>query len=476
VQANENHVVVIGAGITGLACAHTLLRGSNNISVTVVEAADQIGGVIRTSPFAGLPAVDEAADAFLLRVPAGIALARGVGLGDSLTSPTSVHASVWRKQLHPLPAGLLLGVPTNFRALATSPLISFRGKLRALADVLLPSTSTASDSLGHFMRARFGNEVHEMLIDPLVGSIYAADTDRFSLQAIPQLRDLASEGRSLLLATRKRPKTAPVSKENPIFAAPFAGMGALIDASANAVVSLGGKIRTSCRIENIEPSLPGATARYALQVNTKTGVEILYANHVVVCIPAKHAAPLFSSSEKDTSALLNQSEHASVVMVALAIPKSSLPKAATGSGYLVPKPEQRFVTAVSFASQKWAHLNTGDSAVLRVSLGRDGVPLHEHDDDQLMSYALADLKKHLGKEIEPTEVRITRWKESFPQYRPHHFQFVAHIESHLLEAMPGVQVAGASYKGIGVPSCIEQGTTAAKRILDSLQHPTVTIK
>lgn len=466
---NPTHVVVVGGGITGLSCAHRLLNAARieqrDIAVTIVESQANVGGVIRTSPFAGLPHLDEGADAFLLRVPAGIALARSVGLSDNLTSPAVSHASVWRNGMHPLPEGLLLGVPTNFAALAKSRLISWRGKARAALEIALPRTTTEPDSLGQFMRSRLGNEVHEMLIDPLVGSIYAADTDHFSLQAMAQLRDLAESGRSMLLSARSRPQPQPVSAEHPIFAAPVEGMGALVGATHAQVQLLGGIVQSSTEVQSIERCTTGG---YLVHTQSADGAKTISASHVVVCAPAKHAARFFKESQPTIASLMASSEHASVVMVSLAIPKASFPSRYRGSGYLVPKPEQRFITAVSFASQKWEHLNSTPSAILRVSLGRDGAPLHEHDDGELMSFVLADLKVHLGTDIDPSDTRITRWKESFPQYRPHHFQHVAHVEEHLAKELPNVFVAGASWRGIGVPSCIEQGVKTADEIVASL--------
>jgi oxygen-dependent protoporphyrinogen oxidase len=155
-------------------------------------------------------------------------------------------------------------------------------------------------------------------------------------------------------------------------------------------------------------------------------------------------------------------------MVTLAVPKRSLPRAAVGSGYLVPKPVQRFVTAVSFASQKWAHLDSDSTAVLRVSLGRDGMPLHHHSDDELQSFTLADLKMHLGADLSPSAVRVTRWVESFPQYRPQHFDRVAHVEAHLAVELPTAHLAGASYRGIGIPACIQQANDVAMRIIEEI--------
>lgn len=461
----EHHVVIIGAGITGLSCAHSLLTAAPHLRLTLLESQPTTGGVIRTSSFAGLPHVDEGADAFLLRVPFAAQLAKDVGLDNQLTSPTSGHASVWRNGLHRLPAGLLLGVPTQLSSLATSRLISPRGKLRAALDLVLPKTSVANDSIGAYMRRRFGNEVHNMLIDPLVGSIYAADTDHFSLEMVPQLSALASDSRSVLLTARRMPKPAANIAASPIFGAPLAGMGALIKATQEAVEKLGGTVRLNSHVTSVEPA--SSNRKYSVHFTANGTSETLTASHVVVCSPAKHSADFFSESAPQVAQILAQSSHASVVMVALAVPKESLPQNASGSGYLVPKPEQRFITAVSFASQKWAHLNTTDSAILRVSLGRDAMPLHEHSDEELTSFVLADIKRHLLVDLEPTALRITRWKESFPQYRPHHVAHVEHIEKHLAEKMPQVHLAGASFRGIGVPSCVQQGAATAQKIIAS---------
>ena len=194
-------VVVVGGGISGLATAHALagIGPPDSVEIEVREADDRLGGKLKTTPFAGLPGVDEGADAFLARVPEATELARRVGLGDALTSPAAARAAVAsRGRLHPIPDGLVLGVPATVTGLATSGLLSWRGKVRAAVEPLIPARDPG-DSIGALVRHRFGAEVHERLVDALVGTIYGADTDRFSLAMVPQLADLAGRGRSLLL-------------------------------------------------------------------------------------------------------------------------------------------------------------------------------------------------------------------------------------------------------------------------------------
>jgi oxygen-dependent protoporphyrinogen oxidase len=454
--ASDRHVVVVGGGITGLATAHALLDAPERPQVTVLEADTRVGGKIRTSPFAGLPAVDEAADAYLTRVPSAVALVRRLGLGDQLTHPATAAAAVWHGGLHPIPEGLVLGVPTGLAALARSDLLSWRGKLRAGLEPLLPATDPG-DRLGAWIRARFGDEVHERLVDPLVGSIYAADTDQFSLEGMPQLASLAG-GRSLLLAARRARSAAPAA-HGPVFEAPRAGMGALVDALAGSVRARGGTIRTGTTAASVER----ADGRYRIGVDAGDGgPSELHADAVVLTSPARATAPLLARLSPDVGAALARVEHASVVMVALAVPAEVWPAELTYSGYLVPKPDQRAVTAVSFASNKWAHWRPDDgSMVLRVSLGRHGLVVDDWDDDRLVDQAVTEVGHHLGIDLTPRAVRVTRWPAAFAQYRPGHLGRVDAMERVLAAAAPGVLLAGASHRGIGIPACVQQAERAA---------------
>jgi len=459
---HSRHVVVIGGGISGLTAALTVLADSPEpVSVTVLESQPTVGGIIRTSPFAGLPAVDEAADAFLTRVPWAAQLATELGLGAALTSPTGAHAYVWHNGMHTIPSDLLLGVPAKVRSFATSGLISPRGKLRAAIEPLLPRT-TPKDSIGHYVRRRFGKEIQERLVDPLVGSIYAADTDNFSLAAVPQIASLTSD-RSMLLAAaaaRKAATNSPASS-SPIFGTPLRGMGALIETLAERVVALGGTIRTSATVENIE--------RHGHGYQVSLGGHTLTCDAIAIASPARKSATFVRGVDKHAASLLQQWDHASVVLITMAIPAHEWPAHLTGSGYLVPKPDQRWVTAASFGSNKWAHWRPVDgSMILRVSLGRDGLDVMHFDNDQLLNLALADMKLHLNADLTPTEVRTSRWAESFPQYRPHHFDKLAEVENAVNSHGGGIFFAGASYRGIGIPACVQQARSAGESIISHL--------
>lgn len=455
--------LVVGGGITGLAAGVALVEAG--IDTELWEATERVGGKLRTSAFAGLDAVDEGADAYLTRVPHAVAFAHRVGLvADDVTAPQPAHASVWHGGLHDLPGGIVLGVPTQVRPFATSGLLSWRGKLRAAVEPLLPRRFGRApgdeDTLGALVRGRFGDEVQERLVDALVGSIYATDTDRASLAAVPQLAQLAATHRSLLLGARAQRRKAPPapSSDGSIFATPRAGMAELAAAAMRRFVGAGGVLRT------------GQAGGELVRDGSGWRVAEQRFDHVVLAAPARAAAALVGPAAPDLAELLAGIEYADIAMVRLAVPAADWPARLAGrSGYLVPKPDQRTVTAASFGSQKWAHWRPADgSQVLRISLGRDGLPIDGLDDDQLLAAAVAETGRHLGLDLQPTATAVTRWRDAFPQYRPHHHERVAAAEA----ALPaGLHLAGASYHGIGVPACIASGLAAARQVTETGGQP-----
>ncbi len=444
----ERRAIVIGGGITGLAAAIELLDGPFD-TVELREGDDRLGGKIAASDFAGVPDVDEGADSFLARIPFGVALAEHVGI-DDMVSPTGATAMVWHDGLHDIPGGILLGLPAAIRPFVTTSLLSWRGKLRAAAEPLLPRREH-DDHLGALVRHRFGDEVHERLVDALVGSIYAADTDRWSLASVPQLAGVASSNRSLLVAARRARRAAPPS-DAPIFSTPRRGVGHLVARAADHLARHGAVVRTGTAVA----SVTAADGRWRVDDDPFDAV--------VFASPARATSGLLGAVAPEAAQALGQIGASDVAMVRLAVP--DLPERLTGrSGYLVPKPDQRLVTAASFGSQKWAHWQppSGDQ-ILRVSLGRDGLPVLHLDDEAIIEAAVTELGHHVGADIQPNEASVTRWRAAFAQYRPHHHRLVAGAADRL---PAGLVLAGASYHGIGIPACIASGRAAARRIKEA---------
>ncbi len=450
-------VIVIGGGITGLAAARDLaIAGAQ---VTLVEPHHP-GGKLRTTPFAG-GALDEAADAFLARVPEGVELCRELGIEGDLVSPAARRAYVWSHgELRLLPEAQLLGVPTDLDELAASGIVSAAGIEAARHDLTAPRSPLGDDpAIGTLLRDRLGDEVVDLLVDPLVGGINAGDTDRLSLAAtVPQLDAAARSDTSSIIEACRAQRAAVADASAPVFFAPRGGMGVLAERTLAAALAHGLALVTASAAA-LEPR----GSRWRAVLDDGSGID---GDAVVIATPAPHAAALLHAAAPPVAATLAAIDHASVAMVSIAIPVDRIDRALDASGFLVPVTEGRTITACSWTTAKWPHLFDGHTAWLRASVGRDGDDrARALTEAELVAAVLADLADTMGLRGTPEEVRVTRWLDSFPQYRPGHLERVAAMESDLAVAAPRVVVAGAALRGLGVPACIRQGRAAAARIL-----------
>lgn len=476
-RGRPGHAVVVGGGVSGLTAALRLSQGG--VEVTVVEA-DRLGGKLQTSMVAGRP-VDEGADAFLLRVPWALALCHDLELDGELISPAERRAHVFvGGHRHLLPSAHVLGVPTDLDALDHSGLISAAGVQRARRDLDLgpqptdPAGGAEGDdvAVGPYLRGRLGDEVVDHLVDPLVGGINAGDTATLSLAAVvPQLDSAARSGDPSLVrscaAQRTRSLAASASAESAIFATPVGGMARLIDTLLAFLPGV--ELRTGRRVVAIEPASArgGEGPGHRAAGNTATEVALddgstLSTDAVVLAVPAHVAAPLLGNVSADASDLLGGIDHASVSMLTLAFDRGDLGDTTGASGCLIPTDQGAMATAISYATSKWAQLRDpdGDDVILRVSAGRFGDDRHlDLDDTALTASVLADLDRVLGVGGDPTEVRVSRWPRSFPQYAPGHLDRTAAVGAALADT--SVRVAGMALRGVGIPACVRSGEEAA---------------
>ncbi|MFJ5772770.1 protoporphyrinogen oxidase [Streptomyces sp. NPDC093094] len=453
---HTRHVVVIGAGIAGLAAAHRLLaRGS---AVTVLEASDRVGGKLLPGEIAGVR-VDLGAESLLARRPEAVALAREAGLAGSLRPPATATASLWtRGALRPMPKGHVMGVPGTASALAG--VLSDEGLRRIEADAELPRTEIGDDvAVGEFVAARVGREVVDRLVEPLLGGVYAGDAYRISLRsAVPQLFEAAQRHTSLTEAVRDiQAKAAAAQGTGPVFTGVVGGVGRLPLAVAESVRARGGEILTGTPVTELrrEPAGWRVTA----------GERVLRADAVVVAVPAPAAAALLRAEVPAAAAELAAVEYASMALITLAYRREDavLPE---GSGFLVPPVDGRTVKASTFASRKWGWIadQNPDVVVVRTSVGRHGeTEILGRDDAGLVDVSRHDLREATGLDARPLDTRVTRWTDGLPQYPVGHHARVARIREHIGE-LPGLAVCGAVYDGVGVPACIASAHAAVDQL------------
>jgi oxygen-dependent protoporphyrinogen oxidase len=437
-------VAIVGGGISGLAAAWEL-RGSAD--VTLFEPV-RLGGKILTEPFEGR-LVEAGPDAFITRLPDAVALCRQVGL-DDLVAPAAGGTLLWHQErLRALPDGLILGVPRRLAPLATSGLLSPAGMIRAAADLVLPRTDIGEDvSVRALVASRFGRQVADGLVDPLIGSIYAGRTAELSaVAAVPQLVEAARQNRSLLIGLRR---TAPDPQAGPPFLAPREGLGALVSRLVAGIRQAGADI-----VAAPVASVIAAGNRWRVD---PTGDEF---DGVILATPAANAAELLGP---DAPPGLGQMRRASVALATLGYPSLELPSGI--NGFLVPANTGWLMTACSFGSSKWPHWAQPGRSLLRVSAGRAGDTRHlELDDAALVDRLAGEVATALRIGGRPESWRVNRWPDSFPQYDVGHPARVRAIFDQLRRTHAGLQVCGASYSGVGIPACIASGRGAARGAL-----------
>jgi len=466
----QPHVAVVGGGIAGLAAAFFLREVP--CRVTVLEGSPRLGGKLSVSEIAGVM-VDEGAEALLFRRPEGTGLVAAAGLEGELTWPGTTAARIWsRGRMYPLPRRQVLGVPADLAELADTGLLSSDGMARARQDLGLPATARDGDvPVAAFVAARFGHEVVDRLVDPLLAGVYAGRSEELSFEAT--LPAVAAESRKhaslaeaagALLPDPAGPRAPdPV----PVFTTLAGGLGELPAAVAAAS---GASVRTNVMVRALDRTATG----WRLTVGSRHDEEYLTADAVILAVPGSPAARLLGGAPGAVAAVaaLREIRYASMAIVTLAYQAAAFPRPLEGSGYLVPAADGRPVKAVTFSTVKWPHLrHAGDGLhIVRCSLGRIGEEsLLQSGDAELARLAAEDLTAATGAQRAPVAARVTRWGGGLPQYTVGHLDRVARIRS-AVAAQPGLAVCGAAYDGVGIPACVATARAAAGQIAAQLRH------
>jgi oxygen-dependent protoporphyrinogen oxidase len=450
-------LVVVGAGITGLAAAFEWRRRRPDDEIVVLEAGDRIGGKLHRIELAG-HWYDTGPEAMLARVPEAVALVERLGLADRLVAPATTQASVVLPDgRHPLPAGTVLGVPATADGL--DGLLSPDGVARVRAEADLPRIGLDGDvAVGALLRARLGDEVVDRLVEPLLGGVYAGRADELSLAAtMPALAAHLPAAGSVLgaaAAARDAGARSRGDADGPVFATVSDGIGSLPAALLEAA-------RADVRLRTPAHGLRRTASGFELSIGPAAAPELLTADAVLVTAPAPKAARLLHELIPQVVEPLHGIPYASMAVVAMAFPAQDVE---AGSGLLVPPVAGRLVKGVTVSSAKWPHL-AGGALLVRSSVGRfRGESELQRPDGELTAAVVADVAELLGlSRPEPLETRLVRWGGGLPQYLVGHPARVAAVRSAVADE-PGLAIAGAAFEGVGVPACIRD----AYRAVDSL--------
>ncbi|WP_048600955.1 protoporphyrinogen oxidase [Rubeoparvulum massiliense] len=472
------HVAIIGGGITGLTVAYLLEQQKqehpDELDYQLIEKEERLGGKVITENVDGF-IIEGGPDSFISRKPEVMKISEQLGISANVMGTNTTHRGSYvlsDNQIHQLPDGVALLMPFKIMDFARNPIISWRGKFRALGDLFIPARPNQQDeSLASFINRRLGNEMLEKLIGPLVGGIHSNNPNSMSLQAtFPRFLEMEREHRSIILAIlhmkramKKRMKQVNPASTNrkPPFLTFQHGMTELTSALEKALSP--DSIHTGTAVARIEK---GEQTPY--RIFLQNGEEI-NADAVVVTAGANIATKLLNGIDEELAQLLGKIPFTSSAAISLGYRKADLPQLPLGYGITIPVREQRNISAITFSSLKWDHrVPNDDYMLLRIFIGGYANPeLVQRDNEHILDIIKMELNDILGITADPVVQRIYRWVQGRPQYELGHLDCVHQIEARLQDH-PGLYVAGSSFYGAGLSDCIASAVRGTNTILKEL--------
>jgi protoporphyrinogen/coproporphyrinogen III oxidase len=450
-------VIVIGGGISGLTAAYDLARAGRR--VRLVEQRTRLGGLVWTEHVDGIT-IEAGPDALLMQKPSAAALCDELGLSLVPTQPPRIAFVLRHGRLIAIPPASVLGVPIAWRSIIAAEMLSPAGRARLARDLIYPASPSSRDddqSVGAFIRRRFGDEAVRYLAQPLLGGIHAGDVDRLSLRALfPALADADTEPGSVIRTLAARRKAAD---PDGAFKSIATGLGDLIAAlvrhlPSDAIVAGTGAARLDA---------PDATSSL-FTVHLSSG-EALQAPAIVLALPAYAIAELVLPFDRALADLCLGISYASSASITLAYRRTAMNRPFLGQGFVVPRGERETrLLAVSFVTSKWVGRAPDDVIMLRAFAGGTlDADLLERDDHELADLAHADLATLLDLREPPYLRRVYRWWRAGPQYEVGHLTRVASIEQRVAQHA-GLFLTGSAFRGVGIPDNVSDARRVAAEV------------
>lgn len=477
-ETERPRIVIIGAGISGLAAAYRLTRpefcGDLDPEVLLLERSSRAGGVISTYELEDYT-LELGPDMFQTAKPEAIDLCKEIGLGDHIVSTNEGNRRTfiaYGGQLHALPEGFNMLAPSQLGPFFSSSLLSFGGKLRMAADLLIPKRTDGGDeSLAQFVRRRFGQEALDRIAQPMVGGIYTADPEVLSLQAtLPRFLEMEQKHSSIIRALMQDKKNGNGASNGAsdagcrysTFASLSRGLGMMVERLVGSVPP--DTLHFQCPIIAVEKGTRGKQFDVVVANGT-----VVPADAVILSTPSFASAEMIHQLDAEASNDLKRIQYASSAVMNLIYNRADIPHPLDGFGFVIPQVEKRTIMACSFASVKFPGRCPAEKAVLRVFVGGAlQQDVFELTDEQIECLMWEDLHTYLGLKSVPLLSLITRYQRAMPQYHLGHIDLVKGIREKL-SRYPGIALAGGAYDGVGIPDCIRSGNEAAKAIVEGLR-------
>ena len=462
-------VVIAGGGIAGLSAAFAITRASADVEVVVLERSDRTGGNIRTEHVDGYTC-EHGPDGFLDNAPATLKLVEALGLGSRLL-PSRDSA----RKRYVFRGGRLWQVPTSLGAFIRTPLLSVRGKLRIAREPFASRRPEGDESIHAFASRRIGAEAASVLVGSMVSGVFAGDAKTLSLRAcFPAMYQLEEEHgglvRALIARRRLRTAGAPVGAPAGRLTSFTGGMSDLVTALTTA---LGDAVRTSTAAIGLRrppPRVAGPRNLAERPYAVLTGLGEIDADAVVLSGPATESAAILEELDPRLASLLQGIQTAPLAVVCLGYDTRAIAAQCPldGFGFLAAPGEPVRILGALWETSIYPYRAPEHKTLLRVMIGgardRQAVAL---DDGALLDAVRKDLAAAMGVRTDPEFVRIVRHPRGIPQYVTGHLARMRQVDV-LLQAYPGLFLAGNSYRGVSINACIAEADRIADAVLRSL--------
>ncbi|WP_064093471.1 protoporphyrinogen oxidase [Rossellomorea aquimaris] len=458
-------VVVVGGGITGLTTMYYLQKINReqnlDLDLRIVERDDKLGGKIKTVTKDDF-IIESGADSIVARHEGVLSLVEDLNLMENLVyNETGTSYLYTNRVLHKIPADTIFGIPMSVEALFDSTLVSEEGKAAALRDLESENTKyTKESSIGEFLEEFLGKELVENQIAPVLSGVYSGNLNELTMATtLPYLLDYKNKYGSIMkgLSENKQKFKGASDKK---FISFQQGLSQIID-------RLEEKLTNVMILKGMETiGLVKNDENYKL---TFSNHESIKADYVVFATP--HDVTQKILNHEGLNREFNQLKNSSLISIYMGftIPDSELP--ADGTGFIVSKGSDVTCEACTWTSRKWKHTSKNQNLLVRLfykSTNPRYYELKQMNEEELTRVALEDVKQSLGIKGVPVSVEVTNWKDLMPNYHLGHSQSVEALEESLTSQFPNVFLAGASYYGVGIGACIQNGKKTAEFISERL--------
>lgn len=457
-MTNYVPVLIVGAGISGLVCAHALRKAG--IDAQIVESSVRPGGMIRTERRGGF--LLELGPQSFTATPGIIELCRDLGIQEQLIEAPA-HAPRFL-----LLDGKLRQAPLNPPAFFASPLFNARTKWRLLRDLLGHSRPPDSDeSVADFIRRKFSAELLDKLVGPLISGIYAGDSEKLSLRAaFPQLYEAELASGSVIRGALRAAKSKKGPKRKPTIFSFQNGNETLVTSLA---ASLGPALRIGTTLVDVRRARPENPPRHEVTLSQNGSTENLSADVLIFSTPAHTTADLLSTAHVEFSSLLTAIEYAPIAVVSLGYAEADVQHSLEGFGFLVPRSEKLRILGTVFNSSLFPGRAPTGHILLTAFLGGATDPqAASFPPEDLVALVHQELALILSLQRPPSFSQVQIYKNALPQYNLGHAQRVKALEEAALQDF-GIGFAGNYLHGPSIGSCVDHSLSVAEAVRTRIQ-------